>query len=167
MSYRAEIHDTEERAEDAIVAYLKSVLPGTVYVGPKNAGTAYQQPCALVGHDESDNVNPTGRVTGHLAIRGHIEARTNAAPETLDGVQVATARDARSQLKAAIRGALMVTETGVDDAGAAASVLNAYANGRVAFSMFRLLNTINGEDNELRALTTRLNWIAIAHPVEG
>ena len=95
----------QEMVEDAIVAYLHGIVSGTANVRPALDASEYTEP-AVVVYAQTDDNGDTEMSTGFRAFAGTIHVRTPAVVETLDGAEIASARQRHAALASDVIAAL-------------------------------------------------------------
>ena len=151
--------DLEERSEDAVVAYLKSVLPGDVRAYAAWEEDEPQYPCVVVHFGESEPISEDAEHHDPMMLGGEVAVMTEAANEIdSSGNVLRTARELNRDARSAVMDALAISdlldkliEQGVED---------------VAFSMAQLLPG-RTRTTEGRVLVTTMPIGVIAEPVTG
>jgi hypothetical protein len=100
----------EEITEDAICAYIRGLVPGTVDVRPALSARQIQDPCVVVYVETSDNAGDNGIASGSREFSGSIHMRTPGRVEKRDGAEIASARQRHAELKSAILSGLFLED---------------------------------------------------------
>jgi len=149
-------YDIEESVEDALVAYLQSVMPSGMrhYTGGTEATLQY--PCTVSECSSSQNVSTTGLFTGRRQLVANIQLFVEAATEQVGGTAGRTPREVNREYRRALWTALAYD--------ALHEVLNALPPVGVAFSMAHPTTSTRAVDG--RVFTTVVTLDVIAQPVE-
>ena len=150
--------DIAERVEDAFVAYLASVLPGTMRVYAAYGFDAPQFPCAVVFAESSAPVSENATWHDARMVAVKVAVRVEVASE-IDGsaVTVATVRERNAAARSAALESLGTT--------ALLTNLIATQTAAVAFSQAQLTSEARSTDG--RVVETVYAVDVIAEPVEG
>ena len=154
------LYDLEERVEDALVAYLESVVTGDMRVYPAWSDESVQYPCAVVHAGSSDAVSAEAEWSLPRQMGVEITVHTDAAPELdSDGNTRRTARERNAAIRSDVIKAFSTATL--------KSLVIAAAGPGVAFSMVQLGGPmVRTVDEERRTLITTIPVDVIAEPVE-
>jgi hypothetical protein len=101
---------TEEMMEDAFVAYLKSVLPGTVDVFAAMTRDEVVFPSVIVMVQSTDNPNEVSGWNNQRIMEMQIKLGVEAADVKENGVVSKLLRDQNAELRAAVLDALTIPD---------------------------------------------------------
>lgn len=151
------IWDLEERVEDAVAAYLKTVVAEIrVYVAW--GMTTPQFPCVVVHASETGPISENAGWTDSRDVKITLAVMTEAAPNVQSGVEIQTARERNASARADVMRAIAREDL--------AAAVNGTNSPRVFFSMLQAGASRRTVDDATRMLTTTITLDAIANPTE-
>lgn len=158
--------DLEERAEDALVDWLKRGLSGNLTVYPGWGTDELEYPCAVVHIAASEPVSDTANWDNNRKMVGRIAVITEAAPQVgSDGIEIMSARTRNASARSEVVNRIIAAHTYGATAAAQLSSFNelAYTYG-LTFSMVQLAGMERTADEARRKFVTELTVDLIAQP---
>ena len=151
--------DIEERVEDPFVAYLTSVVGGTMRVYAAHGFDTPQFPCVIVFAASADPLSESAAWHDPRRIAVRVAVQVEATSEIdANGAVTRTAREVNAALRSDVMAALATT-------GLMASLI-ATGTAAVAFSQAQLIGPIQRAVSG-RMMETIYPVEVIAEPVEG
>lgn len=152
MSDTSESWAVEEYIEDAIVAYLESVITSGLNIYEAWTDTKIEYPCAVVHAGDSDNVSGT-RFNGVRQVQVSVAVMSEAKTQGDLTARLAN-RDARDKVIDALAQEPLATE------------LNSASSGGVSFSDAMITGITRSVDTDKRVFVSEINLEVIAAPAE-
>ena len=150
--------DLEELCEDAIVAYLKTVVTGNLKIWSAWEMDEAQYPCVIVFCQRSAPISTPAEWHDARMLDVRVAVQTEAADETdSHGVVVTTARDRNRAVRSDVISALGISDL--------ESKLVEQGVSGIAFSGAQMVDV--ERSTEGRVLVSTINLEIVAEPVTG
>lgn len=154
----------EELVEDALCAYLRGLVPGTIDVRPALSALPAQNPCIVVYVETSDNAGDDGIAGGSREFAGTIHMRTPGAVEMLDGAEIASARQRHAELKSAVMSGLFLEYGGGQPYTVLARAVNDAGVRGVTLQTLTPAGLTRDADSAENLVVTVLSFDGIGYP---
>ena len=150
--------DLEERVEDALVAYLKSVLPGEIKVYAAFSADAVQYPCCVVAAETSGPIAEDAAFDIDRALEVSVMLGVEAVPEKSGAVTTKSARERNRTARSAVLSALARSDL--------LDLVKGCQGPNMVLSMVHFASTERSVDADKRLLVTTSTLEVVARPIE-